>query len=237
MVGKLMSIGKTVENFRVWQWRRAMMRACLVAMFLLSASVAMMAPAASAAEPTRLMVIGDSLVAGYGLEKGKSFPAQLGTALVEAGHDVEVLGAGVSGDTTAAGLARLEWALADNPDAVIIVLGGNDMLRGLDPDSTKENLDRIVGRLKSGDVGVLLAGMLAPRNLGPDFVERFDLIYPKIAATHDIALYPFFLDGVATDPKLNLDDGLHPNEKGIAIIVERMLPQVEELLLRVEGDG
>jgi acyl-CoA thioesterase-1 len=140
----------------------------------------------------------------------------------------------VSGDTTAGGLARLDWSLADNPDAVIIVLGGNDMLRGLPPEGTAANLDAIITRLLARDKQVLLAGMMAPRNLGPAYVEAFDAIYPALARRHDIEFYPFFLDGVALDPGLNLDDGLHPNRQGIIEISRRILPSVELLLARLE---
>ena len=134
----------------------------------------------------------------------------------------------------AGGLARLDWSLADNPDAVIIVLGGNDMLRGLPPEGTAANLDAIITRLRDRNMEVLLAGMMAPRNLGPAYVEAFDAIYPALARRHDIEFYPFFLDGVALDPALNLDDGLHPNRQGIIEISRRILPSVERLLARLE---
>ncbi|MGC6518402.1 MAG: arylesterase [Candidatus Puniceispirillaceae bacterium] len=202
---------------------------------LIPALLTAVATASPALAETRLMVLGDSLVAGYGLAPGKSFPAQLERDLRAAGSDVTVLNAGVSGDTTAGGVARLDWSLADNPQAVIIVLGGNDMLRGLPPEAAAANLDAIITRLLARKVEVLLAGMLAPRNMGPAYTEAFDAIYPGLAARHDIEFYPFFLDGVALDPALNLDDGLHPNEAGIAEISRRILPAVNRLLARVEG--
>ena len=173
---------------------------------------------------TRLLVLGDSLVAGYGLPPGQSFPAQLEQDLKASGRDVTVINAGVSGDTTAGGLARLDWSLADNPQAVIIVLGGNDMLRGLPPEPAAANLDAIITGLGSRGIEVLLAGMMAPRNMGPAYVDAFDAMYPDLADRHDIEFYPFFLDGVALDPALNLDDGLHPNEAGIAEITPAFVP-------------
>lgn len=202
--------------------------------------VAVILPAASltampAVAETRLMVLGDSLVAGYGLPPGKGFPAQLARDLAAAGRPVTMLDAGVSGDTTAGGLARLDWSLADNPQAVIIVLGGNDMLRGLPPTAARENLEAMITSLRKRGVEVLLAGMMAPRNMGPAYIAEFDAIYPGLAARHDIEFYPFFLEGVALDPALNLDDGLHPNEAGIAEISRRILPSVRRLLARLEG--
>lgn len=195
----------------------------------------LLAPAMAHADQARLLVLGDSLVAGYGLPPGQSLPDQLQRDLATRGVSVAVINAGVSGDTTAGGLARLDWSLADNPDAVIIVLGGNDMLRGLPPEGTATNLDAIVSRLRERDIEVLLAGMMAPRNLGPAYVEAFDAIYPALARRHEIEFYPFFLDGVALDPALNLDDGLHPNMQGISEISRRMLPVVERLLARLGG--
>ena len=195
----------------------------------------LLAPAMVYADQARLLVLGDSLVAGYGLPPGQSLPDQLQRDLETRGVSVAVINAGVSGDTTAGGLARLDWSLADNPDAVIIVLGGNDMLRGLPPEGTAANLDAIVSRLRGREIEVLLAGMMAPRNLGPAYVKAFDAIYPALARRHDIEFYPFFLDGVALDPALNLNDGLHPNMQGISEISRRMLPVVERLLARLGG--
>ena len=188
------------------------------------------------AEPPRVLVLGDSLVAGYGLPPGQSFPEQLQRDLATAGSEVVMINAGVSGDTTAGGLARLDWSLADNPDAAIIVLGGNDMLRGLPPEGTKANLEAMIGRLRGKGVEVLLAGMMAPRNMGADYVETFDGIYLALAAAHDIEFYPFFLEDVALEPLLNQDDGIHPNEAGVSVIVENILPHVEKLITSVAKD-
>lgn len=192
-----------------------------------------LAAAPAEAEPVRLVVLGDSLTAGYGLPPGAGFPARLEAALKERGRDVTVVDAGVSGDTTAGGLSRLDWSVGADAQAVIVELGGNDMLRGIDPARTAENLDRIVSRLTERGLPVLVAGMRAPRNLGESYGSAFDAIFPAVAERHGAALYPFFLDGVAADPALNLPDGIHPNEAGIAVIVERILPAVEHLLDRV----
>ena len=194
------------------------------------AAVLAAGPAPAEPAPSRIAVIGDSLTAGYGLGASDAFPAQLETALRAEGLAVEVLGAGVSGDTTAGGRARLDWVLADDPDAVIVELGANDGLRGLDPRVTAANLDAIVARLKAAGVKVLLAGMLAPPNLGREYGEAFNGIYPRLAAKHDVPLYPFFLDGVAARPELNQTDGMHPNARGVAVIVERIAPYVKRLL-------
>ena len=177
-------------------------------------------------DPLRLLVLGDSLTSGYGLPSRASLPARLQVSLEALGFDVSVINAGVSGDTSAGGLARLEWALSDNPHAVIVALGANDALRALDPALTRENLDRLVGALGERDLPVLVAGMLAPRNLGADYAERFDAIYPQLAARHDALLYPFLLDGVAGVAALNQEDGLHPNAAGVEEIVNRILPSV-----------
>lgn len=180
--------------------------------------------------PQRVVVLGDSLAAGYGLPEAASFPARLERALANQGYKVEVIGAGVSGDTTAGGLARLDWLLADEPDLMIVELGGNDALRGLDPVETERNLDQILDRLRAAGVKVLLAGMRAPRNMGADYYQRFDQVYPALAEKHRVAFYPFFLEGVAARPELNLPDGIHPNAQGIEVIVEKILPYVEPLL-------
>jgi acyl-CoA thioesterase-1 len=148
---------------------------------------------------------------------------------------VDVINAGVSGDTTAGGLERVRWAVPDGTDAVIVELGGNDALRGLDPARAKANLERIIATVKAGGAEVLLAGMLAPRNMGEDYIRKFDAIYPALAAKHGALLYPFFLDGVALNGQLNLGDGIHPNAKGVAEITRRILPKVEELIARVRA--
>jgi len=193
------------------------------------------AASAGNAAPLRILAFGDSLTAGYGLPPEQGFTVQLEKALKARGHDVTVINGGVSGDTTAGGAARLDWSLADSPGLVIVELGANDALRGLDPDATRANLDTILTKLKARGIPVLLAGMFAPRNFGRDYAERFDRIFPELAAKHGIALYPFFLDGVATDPTLNQGDGIHPNPAGVAVIVEKIVPAIEPLIRAAQG--
>jgi acyl-CoA thioesterase-1 len=193
-------------------------------MAVLAVLLGMVGPVRAA--PLRILVLGDSLAAGYGLAEPDSFPAQLAAALAAQGVEVKVINGGVSGDTSAGGLARLDWVLADDPQLVILELGANDGLRGLDPKATGANLEAIVARLVAEKRAVLLAGMKAPPNLGGDYGAAFDGLYPAIAARHGIALYPFFLDGVVTDPSLNQDDGIHPNAAGVKVIVQRILPYV-----------
>ena len=183
-------------------------------------------PAETGAGDLRILMLGDSLTAGYGLASRDALPARLEATLRGRGLDVQVIDAGVSGDTTTGGLARLEWALADRPHAVIVALGANDALRAIDPAVARSNLDRLLAALAGRGLPVLLAGMLAPRNLGTDYAARFDAIYPELAERHDVHLYPFLLDGVATVAALNQADGLHPNAAGVEVIVERMLPSV-----------
>lgn len=184
----------------------------------------------AAAAPARVLMLGDSLTAGYGLPAAESLPSQLESLLKNQGLDVLILNGGVSGDTTAGGLARLDWALADNPAYALLALGANDALRGLSPDKAHENLDVIITRLKAKKVKVMILGMLAPLNLGRDYRESFDAIFPKLAAKHDVPLYPFLLDGVALEPKLNQRDGIHPNADGVKIIVGRLAPLVKQFL-------
>lgn len=184
----------------------------------------------AAAAPARVLMLGDSLTAGYGLPAAESLPSQLESLLKNQGLDVLILNGGVSGDTTAGGLARLDWALADNPAYALLALGANDALRGLSPDKAYENLDVIITRLKAKKVKVMILGMLAPLNLGRDYRESFDAIFPKLAAKHDVPLYPFLLDGVALEPKLNQRDGIHPNADGVKIIVGRLAPLVKQFL-------
>jgi acyl-CoA thioesterase-1 len=191
---------------------------------------ALLAPPLAAADPVQIVALGDSLTAGYGVGPGESFPEQLEAALKGRGHDVSVANAGVSGDTASDGLARLEWSVPAEADIVIVALGSNDALRGINPGVTRKALFEIVDRLKGRDQRVLLAGALAPRNMGEAYSHEFDAIYPELAEEEGVALHPFFLAGVATDPKLNQSDGMHPNAAGVAEIVRRMLPQVEKLL-------
>jgi acyl-CoA thioesterase I len=180
--------------------------------------------------PLKIAVLGDSLAAGYGVKPDQSFPVRLEAALKAAGRNVTVLNQGVSGDTTAGGLDRLDWMLADKPDVVLVELGANDALRGIDPKVTEKNLSAIVEKLKAQNVTVWLAGMLAPRNLGPDYVAAFDGLYKRIAEKYEVPLYPFILDGVAQDPALNQGDGIHPNPKGAQIVADRLLPFVTKNL-------
>jgi len=209
------------------------MRLIKICLLLLLAATCSVQPllANSTAEPMkRLLVLGDSLTAGYGLAAGETFPEQLERALQQAGHNVTVINAGVSGDTTAGGLARLDWALRDDPQLVIVELGGNDALRGLPPEETFDNLDAILERLDTAGISIILTGMQAPRTLGVDYTTDFDQIYPRLASKYKVSFYPFFLDGVALDPALNQADGIHPNSAGVAVIVDRMLPVLESAL-------
>jgi acyl-CoA thioesterase-1 len=186
------------------------------------------------AQTIRILTLGDSLAAGAGLDAGEAFPAKLEAALRARGHDVSVINAGVSGDTMAQGEARLDWALADKPNAVIVELGANDMLRGLEPQQMEQALKRILAALQQRNLPVLVAGMRAAPNLGPDYQAQFDPVFARQAEAHGALLYPFFLEGVAAEASLNQPDGLHPNEKGVDMIVEKILPAVEELLRRVQ---
>jgi acyl-CoA thioesterase-1 len=196
-------------------------------------AVPLAGPAAGADRPVRIVALGDSLTAGLGLPANAAFPARLEQALNAKGMAVEITNAGVSGDTASAGLARLDWSVPEGTDAVIVELGANDTLRGTDPKVTREALEGIVGRLRERRIEVLLAGMRAAPNLGPDYGRDFDAIYPDLAARNDLLFYPFFLDGVATDAKLNQRDGLHPTAAGVDAIVARILPKAEELVARV----
>ena len=200
----------------------------------LALAVAMRPLAAAAADrPVRIVALGDSLTAGLGLPADQAFPAKLEQALRAKGLAVEVTNAGVSGDTASSGLARLDWSIPEGTDAVIVELGANDMLRGIDPKITRHALEGIVRRLADRRVAVLLAGMRAAPNLGPDFGRDFEAIYSELAARNDLLLYPFFLDGVAGEVELNQRDGLHPTAAGVDALVARILPKVEELVSRV----
>jgi len=187
-------------------------------------------PAGAVSDQVRILALGDSLTAGYGLAQSDSFPSQLARKLQTAGIQSKIINAGVSGDTTSSALQRLDWLMDGRYDLVIIELGANDALRALDPMLTRQNLEKIVEKLKSKDTPILLAGMKAPRNLGPNYAKRFDGLFLAIARHYNLHFYPFFLDGVAADPALNQLDGLHPNAKGVAIIAKRMLPFVIDAL-------
>ena len=187
---------------------------------------------AVAAQPVKLLALGDSLTAGYGLPEPQGFTRQLEKALAAKGYSVTVVNAGVSGDTTAGGRARLDWALADKPDAAIVELGANDMLRGLDPGRAEANLDAILAELGRRHIPVLLAGMVAAPNLGPDYAGRFNPIYARLAKKHRVPLYPFFLEGIVGDRSLHIGDAIHPNGRGVAVIARGIAPQVKQLLTR-----
>jgi acyl-CoA thioesterase-1 len=174
-------------------------------------------------------------MAGYNLDSAEGFPARLQAALVEKGYQVEITDAGVSGDTTSGGLARLDWSIPEGVDGVILELGANDALRGLPPETTRENLDAMITRLKERGIAVLLAGMLAPPNMGADYETKFNTIYPDLAKQHDLVFYPFFLDGVTGNPSLLLSDGMHPNANGINRMVEGILPYAETFLTELKA--
>lgn len=198
--------------------------------------LALVATCSRAAErPINIVAFGDSLTAGYGLAANEAFPVQLQRALDAKGLAVNVVNAGVSGDTSAGGLSRLDWSVPDGTDAVILELGANDALRGFDPEITRTALDTMLRRLKERKISVLLCGMVAPPNLGAEYGRAFNSIYPDLAAQTGAILYPFFLAGVAADPKLNQRDGLHPTAAGVAAIVDRILPQVEQLIARAKA--
>jgi acyl-CoA thioesterase-1 len=188
---------------------------------------------AAQARPFKLLVLGDSLTAGYGLPVADGFQAQLAAGLKARGLDVQLLDGAVSGDTTAGALARLDWVLGDGPDAAIVVLGGNDVLRGTEPSETKANLSAILDRLRDKHVKILLSGMKAPPNLGNSYAESFANVYQQLGARPDVLFDPFFLAGVAAHPELNQPDGIHPNKDGVKIIVARLLPLVVRLIAEV----
>jgi len=199
--------------------------------------LAVSGPAAAEARLVRILALGDSLVAGYGLPAEQGFVPQLKAALAKLGIKAEVQQGGVSGDTSAGGRARLSWALQAKPDIALVELGGNDGLRGLEPSQTKANLDDILRRLKAAKVPVLLTGMLAPPNLGKEYGAEFNAVFPALAKKYDVMLYPFFLDGVAANPKLNQPDGIHPNAEGVKIIAARIAPYVKRLIAKArKGD-
>src|SRR6476620_9319880 len=198
----------------------------------LALAVPLAGDAGAADGPVRIVALGDSLTAGFGLPANAAFPAKLEQALKAKGMAVEITNAGVSGDTASAGLARLDWSVPEGTDAVIVELGANDTLRGIDPKVTRQALGEIVRRLRGRGIAVLLTGMRAAPNLGPDYGRDFEAIYSALAAENDLLFYPFFLDGVATDSKLNQRDGLHPTAAGVDAIVARILPKAEELVAR-----
>ena len=210
-----------------WTRKTARLLVPLAALIWLTTGIA------QSATPVKVLVLGDSLSAGYGLAEPDAFPVVLEAAVKKAGYNVTFINAGVSGDTTAGGRARLAWALADKPAVVILELGANDGLRGLEPSETRANLDAILSELGKRDISVLLTGMLAPPNLGREYGEEFNSLFPALARKHNAVFYRFFLDGVAGDPLLNQQDGIHPNRAGVDEIVQRILPKVMATLKRV----
>ncbi len=202
-----------------------------IALLLVTAVAAIPAAARNPA----IVALGDSLTAGLGLPAEAAFPARLEARLRAEGIATRIVNAGVSGDTTAGGLARLDWALADKPDCVLLALGSNDALRGIPPAIVRANLDAMIGRIQASGAKILLIGMLAPPNWGAAYERDFDRIYPELAQAHNVPLYPFFLEGVAMDPQLNQPDGIHPNERGVAVLVDRIAPEVARLVASLPG--
>ena len=190
----------------------------------------MLAPMPASAKVPEILAFGDSLTAGLGLPASEAFPARLQARLKDEGIDVKIVNGGVSGDTTTDGLARLDWALADKPDVVILALGANDMLRGINPKIVRANLDQMIAKIQSSGAKILLLGMQSTTNWGAEYEHAFDNIYPELAKAHDVPLYPFFLDGVAMNPALNQPDGMHPNERGVAIMVDHIAPLLAKMV-------
>ncbi|WP_246274271.1 arylesterase [Hyphomicrobium sulfonivorans] len=205
----------------------------LMAIMLFASSL--QANAADDNKPIHIAAFGDSLTSGYGVRPTDAFPVQLQKHLKARGHNVTISNGGVAGDTTAAGLARIDWTIGDDVDAVIVELGANDALRGIDPKVTRENLQKILSALAGRNLPVLLTGMRSPANWGETYSDDFDAIFPELAKEHSLLFYPFFLDGVILDVKLNQKDGMHPNGKGVAEIVRRITPSVEELIGKVKA--
>jgi acyl-CoA thioesterase-1 len=209
---------------------RAAMRRCAAALGGVLLLAAILADGMAADRTPEILAFGDSITAGFGLPPDEAFPTRLEARLRAQGIAAHVVNAGVAGDTTAGGLARLDWALADKPDVVILELGANDALRGIDPPTVRANLEAMISRIQASGAKLLLTGMKAPSNWGEDYRREFDRIYPELAQAHDVALYPFLLDGVAMDARLNQADGLHPNERGVAVLVDHIAPLVARLI-------
>jgi acyl-CoA thioesterase-1 len=195
------------------------------------------APAPGAPRSPQIVAFGDSITAGFGLAPDAALPARLQAKLHDQRVDARVVNAGVSGDTTAGGVARLAWTLADKPDVVILELGANDALRGINPATVRTNLETLIVKIQASGAKLLLLGMRAPPNWGEDYQRAFDRIYPELARAHDVPFLPFFLEGVAMDPSMNQADGLHPNEKGVAVMIDHIAPMVAKLLQKGEGGG
>ncbi len=207
------------------------------AFLLILAPLFLLAPSVTRAETISLVGFGDSLMAGYQLPPEDAFPARLEKALRDKGLDVTIANAGVSGDTTSGGLARIDWSVPDGTRGVILELGANDALRGIAPEDSRKNLEAMLTKLKARNIPVLLVGIFAPPNMGGDYAERFNPIYPELAKTYGLELYPFFLDGVVTDAALKLEDGMHPNGKGVGVMVEKFLPVAERFVSRLSAGG
>lgn len=222
---------QSVLHLKPCLFRLSRSKAAFLALALFAA---IQMPTAHAAT-VKILAFGDSLTAGLGLPQRQAFPARLQAVLRARGHDVEIVDAGVSGDTAASGLARIDWSLSAGADGVILELGANDALRGVDPALTRAVLDELLDRLTARGIEVLLTGMRAPPNMGKIYARAFDAIYPELAQKHGLTLYPFFLDGVAAQGALNQDDGIHPNAAGVEIIVKGILPQVEALIARIRA--
>ncbi|QLL63557.1 arylesterase [Sinorhizobium mexicanum] len=205
--------------------------------FFLSLAMTIALSSTVRAESVSLVGFGDSLMAGFQLPPEDAFPARLQKALKDKGLDVAITNAGVSGDTTSGGLSRIDWSVPDGTKGVILELGANDALRGIPPEQSRKNLEAMIARLKERGIAVLLAGMMAPPNMGTDYAARFNPIYPELAAKYDLEFYPFFLDGVVTDGALKLEDGMHPNSRGVGEMVERFLPVAERFIAKLaKGD-
>jgi acyl-CoA thioesterase-1 len=224
------NVNRQEMNMRPTNIRRSAIRHAVFAIIYATVMAVVWPGAQASQRETVIVAFGDSLVAGYQLAPGVAFPAQLQDKLREEGVNARVVNAGVSGDTTADALARLDWALPDDADAVIVELGANDALRGFDLGETRRALDEILKKLKARDLPVLLAGMEAPRNYGEDYSQRFRAMFTDLAEKHDVLFYPFFLEGVAMNPALNQPDGIHPTAEGVAVIVENILPKVRKLI-------
>lgn len=207
------------------------------AAFLLTLALGFTVTTAARAEPLQLVGFGDSLMAGYQLPPEDAFPTRLEKALKAKGHDIVITNAGVSGDTTSGGLARIDWSVPDGTKGVILELGANDALRGIPPEESRKNLVAMIEKLKSRNIPVLLVGMMAPPNMGDDYAARFNPIYPELAAQFGVELYPFFLDGVVENAGLKLEDGMHPNDEGVGVMIERFLPYAERFVGAIEKNG
>ena len=218
---------------QIFARRLAFATACVVALCGIFRTP--ISAAQQADQPVKIVALGDSLIAGFGLAATDLFPTKLARALAAKGLSVTVVNAGVSGDTSSGGLGRLDWSVPGGTDAVIVELGANDALRGIDPSITRAALDNILRKLKERGIPVLLCGMLSPPNLGAEYSGAFNAIYPELAKTYDAVFYPFFLDGIAADPKLNQRDGIHPSAAGVDIIVKGILPKAEELVARAKA--